>query len=622
MCGISGFVSDKVMNGKQMLDCLVHRGPDSSGQYNDTNNGKHIFIGHNRLRIIDLSDRGNQPMVSKDGYVVISYNGEVYNFKELKNQHLNEVNFYSETDTEVILELYIKFGIEFIQKLNGDFSIAIYDKRLNKLFLIRDRIGVKPLYFYHSDNTLVFGSEIKAIIASGVKAELAEEYLQQYFVFKYVPQNNTLFKNIKRVAPGHYQVYNIDNGTLNSKKYWSHQKTSQYAKLSYKDAQRQLYELIEDATKIRLMADVPVGTFLSGGIDSSIIASFMKHNNDITHYCASKLEVDIRYEGTTSDWYHADLLAKEWGLNLKSIPIDGDNLNLKLFRKTLFYSDDLIADGSQIPSYLITREAKQNSTVIISGMGADELFLGYAGHMITLLALNLDRLPSLLSKKIAAVMGGLDVGKGSFKAYKRYLHKLGKSYNYPNSKYAALNLVGDYENSLSIFNGNSSQVQGVFDQYFSDDRDPFDSIFRFEMDNFLVKNLHYTDRMSMANSVEVRVPYLDHRVIDFACSIDRQFKLSRFGKPKRILKDAFSKILPKSIVNRRKAGFGMPLRSIFANDKKVNELIELDFFNNFNNFSPDNIRRLIGNHVAGREDNSSIIYSLITFKEWYKMHIQ
>ena len=545
----------------------------------------------------------------------------MYNFEKLKLLYFKNDRFNSKTDTEVILKLYEKFGISFINELNGDFAIAILDKRINQLFLIKDRVGVKPLYYYHTNSTFIFGSEIKTIFAAGVKPVLAEDELQNYFVFKYTPKHNTLYKNIFRLPPASYIQFDLNKNNFTTQQYWSVQKNKSYTSLTYNDAKETLYQLIEDSINCRLIADVPIGNFLSGGLDSSIIAYFLKDRKDILHYCARKSETDLKKEGTTSDYYYANKLSEDWHLKLLQANIGSEEANLDLIKKTLFYSDDLIADGSQIPSFLITKDASKTSKVILSGMGADEIFLGYAGHMLTLLSNNINnKLPFGLSDMLYRQGAKVNQGKGKFLAYRRYIHKIGKYGNYPNYKYGILNLVGDFENSCSVYSGNKESLIQMLSDYFPKGEETFDALFRFELENVLVKNLNYTDRTSMANSVECRVPFLDHRLIEFAYSIKRSYKLSNTGKSKRILKDTFKRQLPSYIVNRRKAGFGMPLRSIFSSKSKVNHLLDKSFFSNFNHFSVDNIDKIIKNHISGKEDNSSIIYALISFQEWYKLN--
>jgi asparagine synthase (glutamine-hydrolysing) len=619
MCGITGYVANQKFPLEEMMLSLQHRGPDAKGNFETTINQKHIGLGHTRLSILDLSEKGNQPFVSEDQKIHVIFNGEIYNYLELKEQHLKNESFQSNTDTEVVLKLYQQKGIGFVDLLNGDFSIAILDENQNKFYLIRDRAGVKPLYFYHQNEKLVFGSEIKSILKSGVKAELATENLQKYFVFKYSPANETLFKNIQRLQPAHFAEYDLNNHSFQVKRYWQPEQKDKYQGITYQDAQTEIKHLLQDATEKRLIADVPVGTFLSGGLDSSIIASFLKGDQNIRHYCASKEEKDIKKEGTTSDFRYAQKLAEEWELNMTKITIGSDNTNLEQIRNTLKYGDDLIADGSQIPSFLITQQASKQSKVILSGMGADELFLGYAGHQMTLLDGVLSKIP--LSKSIAKIGYSLDQGNGKFKAFRRYLHKLGKYYQYPNYKYGLYTIVGDYENSLSVFKGDQENTTQFLSNYFPEGANPYDCFKTFEYENFLQKNVSYLDRMTMANGVEGRVPFLDHRIIELAHSIPRKYKLSNTGKSKVILKDAFKKELPSYVTNRRKAGFGMPLRSIFSSEQKINELLDRELLNSIDGFSMVDIEKHIQSHLTGREDNSALIYALISFQEWYKMYI-
>ena len=619
MCGIAGYSAAQAMDGPAMLKALHHRGPDHYGAFEATAGGKQLFLGHTRLSILDLSPNGNQPMYSADQNIALIFNGEIYNFKELRRQHLRDHSFNSETDTEVLLKLYEQEGIRCVERLNGDFAFAIYDKRLGRMFLGRDRVGVKPLYYYTSGDKFVFASEIKAILAAGVRPELNEEEILNFFVFKYSPQNRTLYKNIHRVPPASVLTLDLNSGSISINKYWSLRKSG--SRLSYQDAKDQIHALLEDSVRMRLVSDVPVGNFLSGGLDSSIIASFLQERKDIVHYCAKKDESDLKKEGTSSDNFYAAKLAQEWNLKLMAAPIGSEEASLEMIRTTLRFSEDLIADGSQIPSYLITREATKTSKVILSGMGADELFLGYAGHMLTLLdARVLHRMPASLGTAIGRVAASVDPGKGKFLAYRRYVHKLGKYSQLPRYRYALYNIVGDFENSCSVFAGDRTQIKELLSAYFPEGEDAFDALGKFEMENFLVKNLHYTDRMSMANSVECRVPFLDHRVIELAFNLPLHYKLSLTGKFKRILKDAFAQQVPSYILQRRKAGFGMPLRSIFGQQAQVDRLLDRAFFANFNKFSGENIERIVREHIAGKEDNSSIIYALVSFQEWYKLN--
>jgi asparagine synthase (glutamine-hydrolysing) len=621
MCGISGYISPHSFDGSASRASLQHRGPDSSGEYRETIAGKKVCLQHTRLSIIDLSNAGHQPMISNDGTCVIIYNGEVYNFKELKSRFLKGYRFNSQTDTEVILCLYQKLGISFVKELNGDFAIALLDKANSKFYLIRDHFGVKPLYYFIKNGDLFFGSEIKSILAYGINPEMDEEALENYFVFKYSPQSNTLFKNIRRLPPSHFLELDISNGHHSLSKYWAISKI--VLPESYSRRKEELYSLIEDAVKIRLMSDVPVGTFFSGGIDSSIIAWFLKDIPQITHYTARKTLVDLQKEGTTSDFHFAEMLSRIWGLNLIPVDISSSEANADLIDKTLWFSDDLIADGSQIPSWLITGEARKTSTVMLSGMGADELFFGYKGHQLAFLAKKFSNFPSFILNPVIHLLASLNQGKGIFKPYKRHLKQFGRYYSgFGKNRYGMFSVVGDYYNAVTLLNNPQHTAMNIFDSYFNNDEDIFDNLFRFDQENFLVKNLHYVDRMCMANSMEGRVPFLDCRIAEFAYSLPLDEKISPFGDTKRIMKDCFSPVLPKALIARRKAGFGMPLRSIFSSEKKVYELLDIGFFSGFNIINIDHIKRIIKNHIDGKEDNASLIYALISFRLWYEMWIK
>jgi asparagine synthase (glutamine-hydrolysing) len=255
-------------------------------------------------------------------------------------------------------------------------------------------------------------------------------------------------------------------------------------------------------------------------------------------------------------------------------------------------------------------------------MGADELFCGYKSHQLAFLANKLDRFPTGITNTVARMLAGLNQGKGLFKPYKRHLRQFGKYYTRGNLKYGFFTVVGDYENAVSLLKNPQGSSLKVFEEYFVSGRNVFDSIFHFERENFLVKNLHYVDRMCMANSMEGRVPFLDYRIAEFAYNLPVEYKLSGTGITKRILKDTFRTILPDDIIRRRKAGFGMPLRSIFSSEKKVYDLLNLDFFGGFGEFCPDQIRRIINNHIIGREDNSALIYALISFRLWHSMWLE
>lgn len=615
MCGIAGFASSRERDGPAMVRALHHRGPDASGSHVATLADQRVFLGHARLSIIDLSPAGNQPMFAAQGRIALVFNGEIYNYRELRREYLADVQFRSGTDTEVLLALYERMGLDCLRLLNGDFAVAILDLERNKLLLIRDRVGVKPLYYWEGDGDIVFGSEIKALLAAGVPKVLARDNLGKYFVFKYVPGNATLFHGIQRLPPGHYLEYDLSARRSRLSAYWQPEFLGE-AGLSYGAACTTLRELVTDATLLRLVADVPVGNFLSGGLDSSIVASIVRDQPKIAHYCARQSEAAVAAEGTTSDYDHARRLANDWNLELRTVDIGDAQATLERIRETALYCDDLIADSAQIPTFLITRGASSTSRVFLSGMGADELFLGYAGGLLTLLSSYLERLPG--QGALAAPLMNIAQGRGRLKSLRRYLYRLGKYQAYPSFRPAIFSLVGDFETSGTLVEGDHADIRHYLAGYFPPGMDAFDGLKRFEFENFLQKNLAYTDRMAMANSVEVRVPFLDHRVVDLAYSLPRHYKLSGLGRSKRILKDSFDTVLPRYITRRRKAGFAMPIRTMFSSSATAYALLDSELLAGVGGIRTTAIQAIVDRHAAGLEDNSSIIYALISFQEWYR----
>ena len=619
MCGIAGFISTTPRDGPAMVASLHHRGPDASGGFGARVADRQAWLGHARLSIIDLSAAGTQPMFAAGEDIALVFNGEIYNYRELRSRFLADVPFHSGTDTEVLLALYERMGPACLEQLNGDFAVAILDRRAGRLLLVRDRVGVKPLYYWQAGADLVFGSEIKALLAGGVPAALATERLQAYFVYKDVPGNDTLFRGVQRLPPGHLLEYDLASGRSTVRRWWQPRIATDDS-WTYEAAQARAVELVADATRLRLVSDVPVGNFLSGGLDSSIIASFLREAPQIAHYCARQSEVDVAREGTSSDFAHADRLARDWGLSFRPIDIGAAEITREQISRTVRFADDLIADSAQIPTYLITAGGAATSRVFLSGMGADEIFLGYAGHLLTLLAGRLEHLPG--HPLLLRSMAGIAQGRGRLKSLRRYLYKLGKYRGHGQARPAIFSLVGDFDTAAGLVPGDAGALLDGMARHFPAGEDPFEGFKRFEFDNFLQKNLSYTDRMAMANSVEVRVPFLDHRLVEFAWSLPRTFKLSNLGRSKRILKDAFRERIPGYVVHRKKAGFAMPIRSIFGDTRRTLELLDLPLLADTARVEPAAARAIVESHVAGLEDNSALIYALLSFQEWHRIYLR
>jgi asparagine synthase (glutamine-hydrolysing) len=606
MCGIFGILSRGRIEGEleSGLQTLIHRGPDfQNAEYFEVG-PYHVGLGHTRLSIIDLSQAGNQPM--SDGNSIIVFNGEVYNFQEIRSAQLSNQVFRSMSDTEVVLKLYTKLGRSFLSHLNGDFAMCILDRDRNELILARDRIGVKPLYVYECDGLFAFASEIKAFRGAGFKLTQRGDALGKFLVFKYTPGQDTMYNEVRRLAPGTFLRFDINSGKVHEESYWRLEEQIQPYQGSFKQAKNELKERLGGAIQSRLISDVPVANYLSGGLDSSIIAYHLR-GKEYTHYCAVKNESDLKAEGTSSDGLFALKLAEDWNLNLQTISIGLDQLSPELIQKSILACDDLIADGSIIPAMLIAEKAAKKHRVVLSGMGADELFLGYNGHFLLKLTQMSQSIPGLDSL-LGPFLRNVSAGKGPFKAYKRYLQKWGNNLgkDYYSARYS---VVGDVDSALGILK-NPPDLADVFKSLRGND---FESLLSFEFENFLIKNLHYLDGSSMAYGLESRVPYLDHEFVAFAAGLPVDFKLDSRLRSKKILKAAYADVLPPSITKRRKAGFGMPLRSLLSKREVLDRLVPYDTLDSTGEIDMDELKRLEAAHISGIQDQSALIYALIVF---------
>jgi len=549
-------------------------------------------------------------MQSPDGRFVLVFNGEIYNYEELRRQYFPGRHWAGHGDTEVLLALLSAHGITAVNELNGDFAFAFLDTHRARLWLCRDRFGIKPMYYSSQGGELIFGSEIKALKAAGLKADCDPDLLGAYLTFKFVPGNDTFFRGIRRLPPAHWMEVDLEKGTTSLHRYWELPQ-AETSTDGFRETALQLRHLIDDAVHIRLVSDRPVGTFLSGGLDSSIIASSLRGRSDVAHYVATKSAGDLRVEGSTSDHHYAHLLADRWGLTLHDIPIGGGELSREMLQEIVRNGDDLIADGSQVPAWLICQGASEHSRVLLSGMGADELFFGYHWHQLTWLDARLGALPGGLDRWLARRLAKLQAGKGHFRAYKRYLQKLGRHYGDGPLRYGQYALVGGSGGALHLAPGGDKVVEALLEKHFPEGADPWTALMHFDLAHFLHKNLAYTDRMAMAHGVEVRVPFLDHRVAELAARIPPHWKLGPMGRPKHILKEAYRDVLPKEVLNRRKAGFGMPLRSIFSDRSAVEALLDRQRLGRVPGLDLKALEGLIDRHIRGEEDHSALIFAVV-----------
>jgi len=630
MCGIAGYFSKITEHQYDIflsdaISTLSKRGPDTQ---KIVTLSPHVGFGHARLSIIDVSSAGNQPMRSECGNFTIIFNGEIFNFRELHQIFLGDIHLSSGSDTEVLLNLYIRMGKECLQHLNGFFAFAIFDHQKGEIFLARDRYGIKPLHIYRDENIILFASELKALLKFPFKKELDYSSLSLYLQLNYVP--GSILKKIQKLKPGHWAL--IDNaGGLTFERYYSIPFTPgtriNGAALDYQVAKNQLRQLVEEAVQRRLVSDVPLGTFLSGGVDSSIVsACAVKHLPQLNTFSLGYK--DDPYFDETS---YANLVADRLKTNHTVFSVTTDEMFDNIF-SVLDYIDEPFADSSAIAVFLLSQKTRQKVTVSLSGDGGDELFAGYNKHKAELKARKASAISLLLRTglPILKLLPKSRQGKGTnfFRQMERYGEglKLSESERYwrwciLTGEKTALGLL---KNMPVISLKEAESTRQYFLNMITGQGDLNDVLFA-DVNLVLAGDmLTKVDLMSMANSLEVRVPLLDVNVVDFAFSLPVEYKISG-NVTKRILKDAFRNELPGQIFERPKHGFEVPLlrwmktglRNLIEND-----LLERNFIEQQNIFNWPSVEFLLKKLFSRNPgDAHATVWSLVVFQYWYKKHM-
>lgn len=627
MCGITGAIASK--ESKQIVPLveesvkqLSKRGPNSFGIFShDT-----ICFGHTRLSILDTSNSAHQPFTDSSGRYTIVYNGEFYNYRDyVKELEANGVIFRSTSDTEVLLYLYMYYGEECLKKINGFFSFAIHDKKDNSVFIARDRFGIKPLLYYQDETKFVFASEMKAIMAYCIDKTIDSASLKTYFHLNYIPAPDSIFKQVKKLLPGHFiKVY--DDNVVIKKYYTSEPYYSKIDyKISYENAQKKLTTILEESVKKRLVSDVPLGTFLSGGIDSSVITTlasrYIKNLNTFS--------IGYKNEPLFDETAYAKLVATKCKTNHTVFELSNNDL-FEHIDEVLNYIDEPFADSSAIAVYILSKKTKKHVTVALSGDGADELFSGYNKHMAEYKMRN-GFVFNPLIKLMHPFFRILPQSRNSFIGnICRQLNKYSEGINLSNSerywRWAGfmtedeLNdfIVSKNESSLyqarkTIFTKDIKQQKGINDVLFSD----MGMVLQNDM---LVK----VDLMSMANGLEVRVPFLDHEVVEFAYSLPSDYKIN--GKlKKRIVQDTFRNILPPELYNRKKHGFEVPLLKWFNTEYRIvleNTVFDQNHISEQGLFNPESISLLKSKLFSNNPgDAIATTWALIVFQRWWNKYI-
>jgi asparagine synthase (glutamine-hydrolysing) len=638
MCGISGVVNCGDQETLARMTAIqAHRGPDDSGLWEHRSpDGSYVGLGSRRLAILDLSPDGHMPMSNQDRTLWITYNGEIYNFRELRQELRSKGHsFVSGTDTEVVLHLYEEEGQDCVKRLNGMFAFAICDLRSGtpSLFLARDHFGVKPFYYSHQGRRFAFASEIKALLeVPGIEAELDPQSLHQYLTFLWVPDPATMFRGIHKLPAGHSVMFR--NGELTLTKYWD--LTFPSADSAYPMSERELTEEIRErfqhSVEAQMISDVPVGAFLSAGLDSSSIVAMMSRASTqpvrtYTITFPSKYRVG---ENALDDPDVASRLARSLGCENQQIVVEPDVADL--LPRVIWHMDEPAADPAMIAAYLVCREARKQSTVLLSGVGGDELFAGYRKHSAHYWGEAYQRIPAAAQRLVEGTLGGLPNLRGTpVKGRVRMLKKMVRSASLPAEQRFMMNCTYlNAEQKFSLYapamwgevldsdparrhrNG-FAQVEGA---------DFLNQMLYLDTKIFMASlNLAYNDKMSMASSVEVRVPFLDRELAEFvAWKVPPSLKLKGFFRPttKYILRQAMKDVLPREVLRQPKAGFAAPIDYWLANDLKemTDDLLSESRIRERGLFRPEVVRAFVNEHRRGAQDWSVQIWQFLTLELW------
>jgi len=628
MCGIVGEIRFGTASPPgaawqgRMLDALTHRGPDDSGTWAADG----AWLGHRRLSIIDLSPRGRQPMTSVDEAVAVVFNGEIYNFNELRPWlEQRGHTFRSRTDTEVIIHLYEELGEAFLDRLNGMFAIGLWDARARKLILARDRMGVKPLVYSLDSGGLVFASEIKALLEHpGVGREIDPEGLELFFTFNYIPAPWTIYRGIRKLAPGHVAVFSREGLTL--RRYWDIDPRPEPL-ADEEEAVLRLRQLMGEATRDRMVSDVPLGAFLSGGFDSSVVVAnmAMASPNPVKTYFISYGNDPLFDESE-----YARAVASRYGTEHHEIELSpGDGL--ACLSDVLSFFDEPFADSSAIPTYLVCRATRRDVTVAMSGDGGDEIFGGYRRYLGEEFIRYYRWLPRVLRDRLLRPAAArLPDSKGSrwLEYLRRFKIFIDGAAGTPEERHCAWVSYFPERDRMAVFEeGTAGGFKGLGRQLVGDLHQRFRGDAKNRMLFTDVKNLlpgdmlNKVDWMSMKNSLEVRSPLLDYRVAELAFRMPGSFKIKGRGL-KRIFKKAFRDDLPAALLGRPKQGFEVPVGEWLKRERTFQDLfwevVSFDGVEAQGLFRMPAVRALFDEHLRNRRDNSHKLWALFVFQYWWQ----
>ncbi len=632
MCGITGIYSYNEVGRissiflQASLEELKQRGPDFQNSHLDY----FVNLGHARLAIIDLNPESNQPFQSENKRFTIVFNGEIYNYKQIRQELENLGHqFHTQSDTEVLLKAYMQWNTDSFLKLNGFFAFAIYDNETQEMILVRDRYGIKPLLYFEDEDKIVFASEMKALLKYRIPKQIDKIALYEYLQFNYIPQNRTIFEGVKKLEAGHF---------LKIKKR-EHTKQSYYQlpapslptlSISYVDAQKKLRELLDDSIQLRMVADVPLGCFLSGGIDSSVITALAsKHTKNLLTF-----SIGYKDEPFFDETKYAQLVANKYKTEHTVFSLTNQDLYQDLF-SILDYIDEPFADSSALAVNILSKYTKKKVSVALSGDGADELFSGYQKHSGEFLARSSNWKTNIV-EKLLPLWKMLPQSRSGFlsnkiRQFKRFAEgrKLTAKERYWQwatfaSEKNALDLLSqDFQPQMADYQQDKSEIlQFINNENISENA--FNEVLRTDLGLVLPSDmLTKVDLMSMAHALEIRCPFLDVRLMDFVSQLPVNMKIDSQMR-KKILQDTFREDLPAELYKRPKHGFEVPLLKWFKTDlrsKIENEWLNEDFIREQNIFSVEGIKQLKQQLFSSNPaDAHARVWGIIVFQYWWKKY--
>lgn len=615
MCSINGFNFKNEILIKEMVRATKYRGPDDEGFYCDEN----ISLGHARLSIIDLSKKARQPLWNENGTIAVICNGEIYNYRELRKELTRKGHrFFSNSDTEVIIHLYEEKGERCLQDLNGVFSFAVYDKKCAKVFLARDRMGIKPLYYYHQNGILIFSSEIKAILRHPISRNIDKEALIHHFRIFFTPSPFTLIKGIKKLPQAHYLVYR--DGKINVRKYWDIEESSDIN--SKEEAVAGIKNLLKNSVKVQLLSsDRPVGLFLSGGIDSTSILGIASEisSGKIKTYSTG---FDIEPEKFNQDMILARETSRHYNTDHHELLISGRDASDNL-EKVIWHMEEPVPNPIQISTFLLAQFAKKDVAVVLGGDGGDEIFGGYPRYYYSKLIDRFQLTPGLIRDKMVPYSlleiflnkKDLRVKLNTPSGVSRYLLHMGQKAKIL-SRVLSNNLIkGDYTEDL---------LRKRYPEEKFSDRGKY--LMYLDLSTWLPdESLIRSDKTTMAFGLEERVPILDHRLVEFAFNIPTAYKIKGKTTNKWIFREAMKEYIPSHLLNLKKRGWFSPAAKWLRGDLKnlAYDVLSPDYCpdtREYFNFSE--IRKILDDHITRKEYNLDIIWSILTFQIWYKNFVK